>query len=70
MTVNERLYVSGLIDAFYKAIEEKDVNKVILILKEVELTDESIDPILEFNGLKRSDSIPASPSELVRGFSS
>ncbi|MDR6943017.1 hypothetical protein [Mucilaginibacter pocheonensis] len=53
MTVNERLYVSGLIDAFYEAIERKDVNKVISILKEVELNDASIDPILEFNGLKR-----------------
>jgi len=52
MTVNERLYVSGLIDAFYEAIERKDVSKVISILKEVELNDASIEPILEFNGLK------------------
>ncbi|AMR33692.1 hypothetical protein A0256_20780 [Mucilaginibacter sp. PAMC 26640] len=52
MTVNERLYVAGLIDDFYEAIKDRDVNKVIVILKKVELGDESIDPILEFNGLK------------------
>lgn len=53
MTVNERLYVAGLIDDFYEAIKEKDISKVIAILKKVELNDPSIDPILEFNGLKR-----------------
>jgi len=47
MTVNERLYVSGLIDDFDKAVEKRDVAKVISILREVELTDESIGPILQ-----------------------
>lgn len=46
MTINERLYVSGLIDEFDKAVGNKDKNKVIDILKQVELTNESIGPIL------------------------
>lgn len=51
MTVNERLYVSGLMDAFDKAVEEKDIKSVILILQKVELTAASIDPILKQLGL-------------------
>ena len=47
MTVNERLYVSGLLDEFEKAVSEKDTETVIRILKEVELTDGNIKPILE-----------------------
>ena len=53
MTVNERIYVSGLWDKFDKAIEEKNVDEVISILKKVELTDENINPILEFHKLKK-----------------
>ena len=52
MTVNERLYLGGLIDAFYEAIERKDTERVISILKKVELNDISIHTTLEFNGLK------------------
>jgi hypothetical protein len=55
MTVNERLYVSGLMDTFDKAIEEENVDQIILILKKIELTDLSINPILESYGLKRED---------------
>ena len=52
MTVNERLYVSGLIDEFDEAAEKKDTEKVRAILEKVELTDEStIKPILEELGL-------------------
>ena len=51
MTVNERLCVSGLIDQFDKAVEEKDREGAIKILKEVELTDENIEPVLEQSGL-------------------
>ena len=52
MTVNERLYVSGLMDAFDKAVKESDIEKVIDILKKVEITDESaIKPILKSLGL-------------------
>ncbi|PYF72981.1 hypothetical protein [Pedobacter nutrimenti] len=51
MTVNERLYVSGLMDKFEKAIEKRDIEKVIAILKTVELNDASIKPILANHGL-------------------
>ena len=51
MTVNERLYVSGLMDEFDEAVEKKDTEKVRAILKKVELTEESIKPILEELGL-------------------
>ncbi|WP_410220751.1 hypothetical protein [Pedobacter sp.] len=47
MTVNERLYVSGQIEEFDKAVKEKDIDKVISILKSVELNEDSIHPILE-----------------------
>lgn len=48
MTVNERLYVSGLMGEFAVAVEEKDVDRVRSILEQVELTkEESIKPILE-----------------------
>jgi len=52
MTVNERLYVSGLMEAFNKAVKENDAEKVTDILKKVEITDESaITPILKELGL-------------------
>jgi len=47
MTVNERLYVSGKIDEFDDAIEKKDVEKLKVILKEIEIDDASITSILE-----------------------
>lgn len=47
MTVNERLYVSGLMDEFDEAVEKKDAEKVRTILGKVELTEDSIKPILE-----------------------
>lgn len=53
MTVNERLYVSGLMDKFDEAVKVKDVDLVISILKEVELNDLSIEPILIHLGLKK-----------------
>jgi len=47
MTVNERLYVSGLFDEFNKAVEEERIEDVICILKDVEINEESIGPILK-----------------------
>ncbi len=46
MTVNERLYCSGLMDEFDQAVKKKDIDKVKSILKEVEINKESIDAIL------------------------
>jgi iron uptake system EfeUOB component EfeO/EfeM len=51
MTVNERLWASGLMAKFEKAIKEKDVIKARWLLEKVELTKENIDPILEKHGL-------------------
>ena len=51
MTVNERLYVSGLLDAFDEAVSKKNTKGVISILKEVELTDANIKPILDKHSL-------------------
>jgi len=45
--VNERLYVSGLMDEFDEAVEKKNTDKVRAILEKVELTEDSIKPILE-----------------------
>lgn len=47
MTVNERLYVSGLMDVFDKVVDEKNVDSIRSILEKVELTEKSIKPILE-----------------------
>jgi iron uptake system EfeUOB component EfeO/EfeM len=47
MTVNERLYVSGLMDEFDDAVKKKDIEKVRAILEKVEITEDSIKPILE-----------------------
>jgi len=54
MTVNERLYVSGLMSSFETAVEKNDANAVIAILRKVDLTEGNIDPILESYGLKRT----------------
>lgn len=47
MTVNERLYVSGLLHDFDKAVANNDIEAATVILKKVELTDDSILPILK-----------------------
>jgi len=54
MTVNERLYASGLLDEFEKAVAEQNTGEAIRILREVELTDTNIKPILEKWGLCNS----------------
>lgn len=51
MTVNERLYVSGRLEEFDQLVKQKDVNGVIKVLKEIELSDASIPPILQALGL-------------------
>ncbi len=52
MTVNERLYASGLMNECDKAVIEKNIAEVVRILNEVELTDENIKPILESWGFQ------------------
>jgi hypothetical protein len=47
MTVNERLYVSGLMGKFDEAVKQKNSEKVRAILEKVELTEASIKPILD-----------------------
>ncbi|WP_017444189.1 hypothetical protein [Gayadomonas joobiniege] len=47
MTVNERLYVSGLMGEFDEAVKQKNSETVRAILEKVELTEASIKPILE-----------------------
>ena len=47
MTVNERLYASGLLEKYDNAVKEKDVATVISILENVELEEVSITSILE-----------------------
>ena len=51
MTVNERLYVAGLIDDFYLAVEKKNVEKVVSVLKAVELGEDNTKAILKSKGL-------------------
>jgi hypothetical protein len=46
MTVNERLYVSGLSNDFDNAVKENNIKKVLEILKKIELNKVSIKPIL------------------------
>ncbi|MDO5665165.1 MAG: hypothetical protein Q4G63_07920 [Bacteroidia bacterium] len=58
MTVNERLYVSGLLNVFDKAIKKRDIEKVVAILKEVEITDKpETEAILKEFGLSEKSQI-------------
>ncbi|WP_413513500.1 hypothetical protein [Myroides odoratus] len=48
MTVNERLYLSGLIDDFDRAVVKKDIEIVVKILNKIEIIDElSVKNILQ-----------------------
>lgn len=51
MTVNERLYVSGMLDKFDKAVAEKDATTVQNILEQLEVDPSSIQKILISYGL-------------------
>lgn len=46
MTVNERLFVSGLFDAFYKAVKEKNQQLARDILAQLDIGDENIEAII------------------------
>ena len=47
MTVNERLYHAGLIDDFDEALAQKNKLKLKSILKEIYLSPENIQDIIE-----------------------
>lgn len=57
MTVNERLYSSGLIDDYDEAVEDKDTDKIKPILNKVGLTGNSVPPILKSIGLLTDDNL-------------
>ena len=40
MTVNERLYVSNLLEKFDKAVEQKNIDDLTEIFKEIDITDD------------------------------
>lgn len=50
MTVNERLYVAGLTNDFEYCLKQKDFEEIKLILKKVELNEDSIIEVI--NSLK------------------
>ena len=50
MTVNERLFASGLLEKYDNAVKRKDVASIISILEEVELGEKSI--VLVFESLR------------------
>jgi hypothetical protein len=47
MTVNERLYLSGLFDEFDIAVATRDEEKLREILKQIFLSEENINAIVE-----------------------
>lgn len=51
MTVNERLYISGSIEKYDEAVREKDIAAAISILETVDLGEDNIRAILNFDGL-------------------
>ena len=55
MTVNERLFLSGLIDQFEHAIEVRNAIEIRRILELVELTETNIKPILDKYEIKESE---------------
>jgi hypothetical protein len=55
MTVNERLHVSGYSDKYHEAVETKNVDAAISILKAVNLGEENINVISKLDGLTSDD---------------
>lgn len=51
MTVNERLWVSGLMSMFDKAVAEKNIEEITRILNEVGLFGDNVTAILKFYSL-------------------
>jgi hypothetical protein len=51
MTVNERLYVGGLMNDFDNCLKQKDVEGIKYILRKLELNEESIFDVIISLGL-------------------
>ena len=52
MTVNERLYVSGLMSAFDKTIEENDLEALKDIIEKIELHESYLETLIQNYRLK------------------
>jgi len=52
MTVNERLYIAAVLDEYDAAIKAADITRVVELLRQVELNDASIEPILQKYGFE------------------
>jgi hypothetical protein len=48
MTVNERLFLSGLLERYEKAVAAWDVDEISEVLKSIYLNTETIDAIIQF----------------------
>lgn len=53
MTVNERLYVSGLMEEYDKAVEIRDVEGISRILSKLFIDQTGIEAIIEFEFRKK-----------------
>ena len=47
MTVNERLFLSGLMEKFERAVANRDVQEISAVLRSVYLNTETIDAIIQ-----------------------
>ncbi len=53
-TINERLFISGNLKKFDNALKEKNIENIIKILNNVEITDDlEIEHILKSLGIKK-----------------
>ena len=52
MTTNERLFATGLLDRFDKAVAQRDRDAIIAILEQVKVDTPSLERTLEQLGIK------------------
>ncbi len=56
MTVNERLYLSGMMDDYEKAVKRKDFTKAESILGKLDIGNENVKTIIKAN--KQTEEMP------------